>query len=196
MWLAAPALRDGPLDDATFQYDSWSSLLRLNPVTGDLYVMDCTALRVVHIASGTVVTIAGGAASGIADGVGPAARFNALLSIEFDATGTIAYVCDGRNHAIRQITLNNNSVTTLAGVKGIHGVDDGPASTAMFYSPYGITRLGNGSLQVSDNGNGAIRIITRGQVWTVAGLKGVYGHKDGEYTDARFLPSCGDGHVG
>ena len=116
----------------------------------------------------------------------PAARFNALLSIEFDATGTIAYVCDGGNHAIRQITLNNNSVTTLAGVKGVYGVDDGPASTATFRKPYGITRLGNGSLQVSDNGNGAIRIITRGQVWTVVGMKGAYGHGDGEYTDARF----------
>ena len=58
----------------------------------------------VHIVSGTVVTIAGGAAKGIADGVGTAARFNALLSIEFDSTGTIAYVCDGGNHAIRQIT--------------------------------------------------------------------------------------------
>ena len=96
----------------------------------------------VHNGTGTVVTIAGGAAKGIADGVGPAARFNALLSIEFDATGTIAYVCDGGNHAIRQITLNNNSVTTLAGVKGVYGVDDGPASTATFRKPYGITRLG------------------------------------------------------
>ena len=82
--------------------------------------------------------------------------------LKFDSTGTIAYVCDGGNHAIRQITLNNNSVTTLAGVKGVYGVDDGPASTATFRKPYGITRLGNGSLQVSDNHNGAIRIITRG----------------------------------
>ena len=52
-------LRDGPLDYARFQRDCCDNLLRLNPVTGDLYVMDSSALRVVHIASGTVVTIAG-----------------------------------------------------------------------------------------------------------------------------------------
>ena len=154
---------DGPLADARF---FWSDgvTVSLDP-SGNLYYSDWTALRMVT--STDVTTIAGSTDAGTVDGIGTAARFTSLVSVRFDATGQIMYMCD--NHAIRQMVMSNRSVTTIAGIKGAPGSEDGTA--AQFSYPWDIAVLGNGSLAVTENDNNAVRIVVGTEVWTIAGAE-------------------------
>ena len=71
-----------------------------------LFAMDDNNQRIrrIDLASGVVSTVAGGGATGCADGPGRDASFNAVgLSVGLD--GQI-YVADYLNHRIRVITLN------------------------------------------------------------------------------------------
>ena len=53
-------------------------------------------LRLVNLTSGLVTTLAGGAASGRADGVGTAATFNNPRSVAVDAAGSTAIIVRGQ----------------------------------------------------------------------------------------------------
>ena len=57
-------------------------------------------------------------------------------------------------------------VSTLSGMAGTHGKQDGPAKTATFYMPAGVALDGAGDLWVADNMNHALRKISKGQVST------------------------------
>jgi NHL repeat len=80
--------------------------------------------------------------------------------------------------------------TTIAGLAGVHGTNDGANSDARFYSPSELTLDRDGVVYVSDFLNHAIRKITpMGTNWlvsTVAGLPGSLGSTDGTNSDARF----------
>ena len=80
--------------------------------------------------------------------------------------------------------------TTIAGLAGVHGTNDGANSDARFYSPSELTVDGKGVVYVSDLLNHAIRKITpMGTNWvvsTIAGLPGSLGAADGTNSDARF----------
>jgi hypothetical protein len=79
------------------------------------------------------------------------------------------------------------TVTTIAGtIPG--GFEDGPVSTAQFYSPQGLCIDGAGNIYIADNLNSKIRKISAdGQVTTFAGSYfGASGYMDGASMDARF----------
>jgi streptogramin lyase len=117
--------------------------------------------------AGVVTTLAGNGLPGSADGTGAAASFKSPYSIVIDASGNL-YVTDAGNYKIRKIT-QAGVVTTFAG-SGSMGILDGPAATASFNSPAGITIDASGNFWVTDNGNGRIRMITpAGVVYTLAG---------------------------
>ena len=123
--------------------------------------------------------------SGSADGVGSAARFDLPVSVAADGAGTL-YVTDTLNHTIRKIS-SGGVVTTVAGVAGSPGSEDGTGNAARFYSPNGVAVDSSGNLYVADTGNHTIRKITSGGVvTTVAGLAGVEGSDDGIGSAARF----------
>jgi sugar lactone lactonase YvrE len=69
------------------------------------------------------------------------------------------YVPDTGNHCIRKIT-QNGLVTTIAGVPGVSGNQDGPSSHAKFNHPQGIAIDSFGALYISDTDNNSIRKIT------------------------------------
>ena len=131
--------------------------------------------------------------SGFKDGPASDARFKYPEDVAIDYEG-YAYVADSGNHAIRMVAPDG-STTTIAGLTGESGSDDGGAATAKFSSPSGIAvwydwqwwtkpdpsgdtdnviwKNGNGTLNlfVADTGNHRIRKITGNVTVTPGGSK-------------------------
>jgi sugar lactone lactonase YvrE len=136
--------------------------------------------------SGLVSTLAGLAgSSGSVDGVGSEARFDQPYGVAVDSAGNV-YVADHANNTIRQVTPAG-VVTTLAGLAGSTGSNDGMGSAARFDHPYGVAVNSAGTVYVSDYLNSTIRQVTpAGVVTTLAGLAGNAGSADGTGSAARF----------
>src|SRR5674476_602278 len=97
-------------------------------------------------------TLAGSAGNyGSANGSGSAARFSLPLGVAVDTNG-IVYVADTYNDTIRKITPAK-VVTTLAGLAGYSGNDDGTGSAARFSYPHGMAVDTNGNVYVADSYN-------------------------------------------
>ena len=174
---------DGAGSDARF----------LNPnnvsadTTGNLYVADTFNHSIRKITpAGTVSTLAGLAVIfGSADGTGGAARFNYPIGICTDAAGNV-YMADTGNHIIRKITPAGVS-STLAGLAGVAGSNDGTGATARFNYPFSVSADNAGNVFVADTSNHTIRKITpAGVVSTFAGVAGVHGSANGLGASASF----------
>lgn len=123
---------------------------------GNVYVADGFNRRIRMITpSGAVSTVAGSGVQGFADGTGTAAQFGVPYGIASTTDGTL-FVTDGNNDRVRMITPAK-VVTTLSGGSGFQ---DGPATTARFAQPRGITLDGNRDLYIADIDNNRIRKIT------------------------------------
>lgn len=121
---------------------------------GNLYVADNGNHTIRKITpAGLVSTLAGMAGSqGSADGVGNAARFNFPTGVAVDRSGNV-YATDTGNHTVRKIAPGG-VVSTLAGLAGNAGYDDGVGDGARFWHP------GVVAMDRSDN----LYMITRGPV--------------------------------
>ena len=135
---------------------------------------------------GDVTTLAGRAGSmGSADGSGAAARFAWPAGVAVDSLGNIC-VADTYNGTVRRVTPGG-AVTTLAGVAGGFGSQDGQGAAAQFAWPSGLGADGFGNLYVGDSFNHTIRKVTStGNVTTLAGAPGWAGYADGAGGQARF----------
>jgi len=136
---------------------------------------------------------------GSADGSLAAARFRGPYDLATDSQGNL-YVADRLNHIIRKISAAG-LVTTVAGVAGQGGTNDGPAALARFYEPSGVVVDAEGNVYVADNYNHTIRRVSAaGTVITLAGAPETQGDADGRGSQARFsYPTClafgPDGHL-
>ena len=142
-------------------------------------------------AAGVVTTLAGLAGSfGSSNGTGSDGRFYYPYGVAVDTNGNI-YVADTFNHTIRKVTTAG-VVTTLAGLAGSSGTNDGTGSDARFYEPGGVAVDTNGNVYVADTVNNAIRKVTAaGVVTTLAGFAGSSGTNNGTVSDARFYHPYG-----
>jgi len=68
---------------------------------------------------------------GMQDGTGPVARFYDPLGVASDGNGHL-FVADQFNHTIRRMVLATGAVTTVAGLPGTVGTDDGLGTGARF----------------------------------------------------------------
>jgi len=159
---------------------------------GNLYVADMVNNTIRKITPKAEVTTLAGTVgvTGSADGVGAAATFSSPLGVATDSTGNV-YVADTLNQLIRKIIPTGN-VTTLAGTALILGHADGTGTAARFANPWSVTTDHNGNVYVADNGNQTIRKITQeGEVTTLAGTAGVWGHADDTGAAASFNSPIG-----
>jgi sugar lactone lactonase YvrE len=155
---------------------------------GNVYVADTLNHTLRKITSrGVVTTLAGSPGIvGSVDGTGSEARFQGPQGLAIDG-GSNLYVADTNNHTVRKLVLSTGAVTTVAGLAGNSGSDDGLGGLARFDFPSGVAVDGAGSLFVADTENHTIRqILPSGLVSTVAGLAGASGGADGTGSTARF----------
>lgn len=107
---------------------------------GALYAAETGANRIVRIAGGTVTTVAGSGAAGLADGPAAQASFSAPKGVAVGDDGAV-YVADTNNSAVRKVL--NGTVTTIA-------VQDRSQAAAGLTSPVGLLVQG-GTLYICDN---------------------------------------------
>jgi chitobiase/beta-hexosaminidase-like protein/fibronectin type III domain protein/NHL repeat-containing protein len=142
---------------------------------GNLYIADSVnnRIRKVSAVTGIITTVAGmgtGAYSGD-NGAATAARLNSPQGVAVDSAGDL-YIADSNNHRIRKVSAVTGIITTVAG-KGTAGYsgDNGAATAAGLYLPYGVAVDSAGNLYVADSNNHRIRKVSAvtGIITTVAG---------------------------
>ena len=173
-------------------------------ISGNVYIADTGNHVIRKITSGGAVTNLAGLSgvSGSDDGAGSNARFNKPQGIIVDNAGTV-YVTDTGNFTIRKITAGG-VVTTLAGLAGVSGTNNGTGTTARFAQPEGIGITSSTLIYVADTWNHAIRQVTQaGVVSTFVGTLGTPGAVNGTSTVAQFnqpqgmaIDSSGNIYVG
>jgi sugar lactone lactonase YvrE len=158
---------------------------------GNIFVADRFNYRIRQITPGGVVTTIAGSSSGSFDGTNTLALFNLPTCIAVD-NGTNLYVADTSNNTIRGMRRvgTNWVVTTLAGIAGQTGTNDGAWTAARFDTPRGLAFDSEGHLLVADSNNHTIRKMTlSGTNWvvtTLAGAPGSAGSTPGINGAARF----------
>jgi hypothetical protein len=126
--------------------------------------------------------------TGTADGVGTAARFDAVG----DITGDGSHVWVATHNAVRRIEIATATVSTFAGAKGQPGFQNGTGGAARFDYVAGIATDGT-TVWVVDTGNVVVRAIdiASAAVTTLAGSPGQAGNQDGTGAQARFAEPRG-----
>ncbi len=159
---------DGVGTSATFN-KPWG--LVLNDAGTILYVSDNSSHKIRKITInlttmvGTVTTVAGGAASGTADGTGTAATFKQPAGLALDETLGLLYIADYGNSRIRKIDLSNNAVTTVSTsvVYAPVALALNPAKTLLYVGAFGNTYGSTGSQLIRFTPAGA-RTGLKGQI--------------------------------
>jgi hypothetical protein len=113
-----------------------------------------------------VKTPAGTGKPGYADGNAGAAMFGGAMGICLDSKGNI-FVADPYNQVIREVTPAG-MVSTIAGVPGVPGYQDGEGNVARFSVPVHLCFDSGGNLIISDLGNGAGDLNFSGHIRKVA----------------------------
>ena len=170
---------------------------------GNIFVCDENNYIIRKITpAGLVSTIAGLAGnSGGTDGTNNVARFNFPRGIVSDPAGNL-FVADQNSYTIRKMSQvgTNWVVTTIAGLTGTSGTNDGVGNAARFGDagfggPAGITIDAATNLYVADFANHTIRKLTPvGTNWsvsTIAGLAKISGSSGGTNSGARFNQPMG-----
>ena len=154
---------------------------------GNVYAADWNSHTIRKItAAGQVSTLAGSPGlSGSADGTGSAALFNSPQGVAVDKTGNV-YVTDFTT--IRKISPEG-VVTTLAGMPGQNGNDDGVGSAARFNYPTSLTVDSNGTLFVADRYS--VRKVTLAGEVTTLPLHYADGRALAGYPNAIAIDSSG-----
>jgi len=149
-------------------------------------------IRVVDIATGTVITLAGSGSYGSQDGAAGSATFNNPTGVAVTPDGSKAVVADRGNVKIRLVDMVTGAVITLAGSGG-YGSQDGTAGSARFSYLSGVAVTPYGSKAVvADTSNHKICLVdmATGAVIALAG-SGSYGFQDGLASSARFYCPTG-----
>ena len=155
---------NGPATNAQLSYPYGVSV----DAAGNLYIADSNNYRIRKVSGGMITTVAGNGTTGFSGDNGPAASAQLQpFGVAVDSTGSL-YIADAQNNRIRIVT--NGVITTVAGngTPGFGG-DNGPATSAQLYLPYGVAVDAAGNLYIADTFNYRIRKVSGGVISTVAG---------------------------
>ena len=169
-----------------------------------LYLVDNTGNRVRTLdpATATAGVLAGGGATGAANGVGTLATFSVPTGTAVSGDGLVLYVADWGNHLIRAVVTQTRQVSTFAGTSAADGSGggwlDGPLLNARFNFPMAVATGADGTtLYVLDKFNLRLRVIAGGMVSTVVGFgPGAPAVTDGVGASASFFPALTSGSGG
>ncbi|OFV92099.1 MAG: hypothetical protein A3H95_05125 [Acidobacteria bacterium RIFCSPLOWO2_02_FULL_64_15] len=121
--------------------------------SGTVYVADTSNHAVRKITSaGVVTTLAGNGTAGPITATSPA-QFSSPWGIAVNSAGTVVYVADTSNHAIRRVSQSGN-VLTIAGTGAFGAITADPAQ---FNSPYAVAVDGAGTVLIADTNNSTVR---------------------------------------
>ena len=71
------------------------------------------------------------------------------------------YIADNYNHRIRKVTVSTGIISTIAGTgSGSYSGDNGAATSATLYYPYGVGLDTAGNVYIADTFNTRIRKVT------------------------------------
>ncbi len=136
---------------------------------GDLYIADPVNSQIRRVSNGVISTVAGNGVPGFSGDNGPAssAQLSGPMGLAVDTAGNL-YIADRSNARIRKVS--NGIITTVAGngTSGFTG-DNGPATSAQFYSPVGVAVDAAGILYIADSIGNNVRKVANGVITTVAG---------------------------
>ena len=150
---------------------------------GKVYVVDSEDSTIRKVSGEGIQHILAGfpGSRGMTNGLGGISRFINPRGVAADGAGNL-FVTD--SFTVRKITPDG-LVTTLAGITGYPGTNDGPGLQAQFSLPSGIAVDARGNVYVADRYT--LRKITPGgEVSTIAGSGGHAGSLDGPALAARF----------
>ena len=149
-------------------------------------VLNCSGQSSTPSSAATLtVTPPGGVVLSLLNVVGlrAQAEIDPLQGIDRDPGGSFSFIVQ---HRIKRLSADLTTITPVAGSLG-SGSTDGPAASATFNQPLGLTQDAAGNIYVADTGNHTIRrIAADGTVSTLAGLAGTIGAADGTGAAARF----------
>ncbi len=130
-----------------------------------MYIADeyNSRVRKVTVSTGIITTIAGSGTSttSVGDG-GPAtsARLYNPTGVVLDSAGNI-YIADWYDNRVRKVTISTGIISTFAGTGiGSYSGDNGAATTANLYVPYGVALDSSGNLYIAEWYNNRIRKVT------------------------------------
>lgn len=115
------------------------------------------------------------------------ATFNEPTALAVDASGNI-FVADYGNNLIREISAAG-TVSTVAG-SGMQGAINTIAANSSFNGPTGLCLDDGGNIYIADNNNNQVRMISAGNVTTIAGADSI-GAVDGVGAEAYFFGPTG-----
>ncbi len=164
---------NGPATVASLQYPVGVAL----DTAGNIYIADefNNCIRKVKASTGIITTVAGSnlGIGGYSGDGGPAvnAELNLPLAIKLDVSGNI-FIADNGNNRIREVTISDGKITTVAGNGEAN--DSGDDSLATHAGLSDVTDIAvdpGGNLYIADEGEGRIRKVSAfdGRIRTIAG---------------------------
>ncbi|MGA9529721.1 MAG: hypothetical protein WBS24_16530 [Terriglobales bacterium] len=158
---------------------------------GNAYIADSWSSRVLEVSAstGNVTVVAGNGAHGYSGDGGPAtsATLDGPEGVAVDGSGNI-FIADTGNSLIREVTISNGNIQTVAGSVTLgagYSGDGGAATSAQLNFPVGIFLDSSGDIFIADSANAAIREVVGTTINTVAG------NSSGSCADPTT--ACGDG---